>query len=56
MDRRVALLNIAHFRERLKTVDDETERQRLTALLEEEEAKLSVIMERRWRDAERDKS
>lgn len=47
VDRRIALFNIAHFKERLGEIEDETERRRVTALLKEEEAKLAAIMERR---------
>ncbi len=45
MDRMVARLNIAHFREKLATEQDEMKRQMLLRLLaeEEEEAKLAVL-------------
>jgi len=39
MDRTIAQLNIAHFREKLKTEINETARQTLLQLLAEEEAK-----------------
>ena len=52
MERRVALLNIAHFKDRLKEAKDEAERLRLTALLREEEAKLQAIMEERREDGQ----
>lgn len=47
MDRRVALLNIAHFKEKLASEKDEVERARLQALLKEEEAKLAAILDTR---------
>ena len=47
MDRRVALLNIAHFKERLKDAVDDAKRRRLTALLHEEEAKLEATVKQR---------
>jgi len=43
MDRSIARLNIAHFRERLKTESDETTRQTLLRLLAEEESKLAAL-------------
>jgi hypothetical protein len=42
MDRTVARLNIEHFRKLLATEADETRRQALLRLLEEEEAKLKI--------------
>ena len=43
MDKTIALLNIAHFREKLETETDETTRQLLQRLLAEEEAKLAAV-------------
>jgi hypothetical protein len=43
VDRTIAQLNIAHFREKLKTETDETKRQTLLRLLAEEEAKLAAL-------------
>jgi hypothetical protein len=42
MDRFVARENIKHFKERLETVTDDAERERLLKLLAEEEAKLKI--------------
>ena len=41
MDKRIARLNIAHYRDKLVTEQDETRRQILLRLLAEEEAKLA---------------
>jgi len=43
MDKTIAQLNIAHFREKLKTETDEAKRQTLRRLLAEEEAKLAAL-------------
>ncbi len=43
MDRTIARLNIAHFREKLATERDETTRHTLRRLLAEEEAKLAGL-------------
>jgi hypothetical protein len=43
MDKAIAQLNIAHFREKLETETDETKRQTLLRLLAEEEAKLAAL-------------
>lgn len=43
MDKNIARLNIAHYREKLKTEQDETKRQILLRLLAEEEAKLATL-------------
>jgi hypothetical protein len=43
MDRTVAQLNIAHYRRKLATEQDETKRQMLLRLLAEEEAKLAAL-------------
>lgn len=43
MDKTIARLNIAHFREKLTTEQDETKRQILRRLLAEEEAKLAAL-------------
>ena len=42
MDKAIARLNIAHFREKLVTEQDETKRQTLLRLLAQEEAKLAT--------------
>ncbi len=55
MDRRVALLNIRHFKEKLETTVDESERTKLKALLKEEEAKLAAILESRRGDSSSDR-
>ncbi len=41
MDKKIARLNIEHFRKRLAVETDETKRQMLLRLLAEEEAKLA---------------
>ncbi len=43
MDKTIAHLNIAHFREKLATERNETKRQTLRRLLGEEEAKLARL-------------
>jgi len=43
VDKTIAQLNIAHFRDKLKTETDETTRQTLLRLLAEEEAKLAAL-------------
>jgi hypothetical protein len=43
MDKRIARLNIAHYRDKLATEQDETRRQILLRLLAEEEAKLATL-------------
>lgn len=43
MDRTVARLNIEHYRKLLARETDESKRQTLLRLLEEEEAKLTVL-------------
>ncbi len=43
MDRMVARLNIAHYREKLTVERDEAKRQMLLRLLAEEEAKLAAL-------------
>lgn len=43
MDKTIARLNIAHFRDKLATERDETKRQTLRRLLGEEEAKLAGL-------------
>ncbi len=43
MDRMIARLNIAHYREKLASEIDETKRQMLLRLLAEEEAKLATL-------------
>ena len=43
MERMIARLNIAHYREKLATETDETKRQMLLRLLAEEEAKLATL-------------
>lgn len=47
MDRRVALLNIQHFSEQLLHEVDEERRAKLQVLLEEEQAKLEAILQKR---------
>ncbi len=44
VDKFIAQLNIAHFREKLATERDETKRQTLLRLLGEEEAKLAAAL------------
>ena len=44
MDRFVAKLNIEHFQKLLAAETDESERRRLRALLEQEEAKLAAAL------------
>ena len=43
MDKRIARLNINHYRDKLATEQDETRRQILLRLLAEEEAKLAML-------------
>jgi len=43
MDKAIAKLNIAHFREKLAAEQDEVKRQTLLRLLAEEEAKLAAL-------------
>ncbi len=43
MDRMIARLNIAHYREKLASEIDETKRQMLLRLLAEEETKLATL-------------
>ncbi len=43
MDKFIARANIAHYREKLATETDETERQTVLRLLAEEEAKLATL-------------
>lgn len=43
MDKTIARLNIAHFREKLATEQDPKSRQTLLRLLAEEEAKLAAL-------------
>lgn len=43
MDRTVARLNIEHYRKQLARETDDTRRQTLVRLLEEEEAKLAAL-------------
>jgi len=43
MDKRIARLNINHYRDKLATEQDETRRQILLRLLAEEEAKLATL-------------
>jgi hypothetical protein len=45
MDRTVARLNIAHYKQLLETEIDDVKRQTLTRLLAEEEAKLRKLSE-----------
>ncbi len=45
VDKFIAQLNIAHFREKLATEKDETKRQMLLRLLGEEEAKLALALD-----------
>ncbi len=45
VDKFIAQLNIAHFREKLATEQDATKRQMLLRLLGEEEAKLAVALD-----------
>ncbi len=44
VDKFIAQHNIAHFREKLATEQDEAKRQTLLRLLEEEEAKLAAAL------------
>ncbi len=44
VDKFIAQLNIAHFREKLATEQDEAKRQTLMRLLAEEEAKLATAL------------
>lgn len=50
MDKRVARLNIDHYRKLLATEIDETKRRTLQKLLAEEEAKLAGLDETRKRE------
>jgi hypothetical protein len=43
MDKTIALLNIDHYRKMLATEHDETKRQTLLRLLDEEQAKLAAL-------------
>ncbi len=47
MDKMVARLNIEHFRKQLDAEKDETKRQMLLRLLDEEQAKLAALISRK---------